>query len=139
MSSNATAPTSSSTDFGVLISLNRLKQPAAAPAFVTPSSRLPANVIQVSCSRDWIMYRRCTRAETLASCVFPASRHTPMFSKIFRKQSSTDHRPRFEQDAILAEELARRVSEIQFRPTKGFLKDQSQPKRSAPTPAWSRK
>jgi hypothetical protein len=52
-----------------------------------------------------------------------------MFLKLFRKPADT--RPRVEQDPALAEELARRVSEIQFRPSKGFLKDQQQPKRSA--------
>ena len=30
----------------------------------------------------------------------------------------------------LAEELARRVNSIEFQPSKGFLKDQRQPKRS---------
>jgi hypothetical protein len=52
-----------------------------------------------------------------------------MFLKLFRK--SHEIRPRIEQDPALAEALARRVSEIQFRPSKGFLKDQQQPKRSA--------
>jgi hypothetical protein len=52
-----------------------------------------------------------------------------MFLKLFRK--SHEVRPRIEQDPALAEALARRVSEIQFRPSKGFLKDQQQPKRSA--------
>jgi hypothetical protein len=52
-----------------------------------------------------------------------------MFLKLFRKSSET--RPRIEQDPVLADEHARRVSEIQFRPSKGFLKDQQQPKRSA--------
>jgi hypothetical protein len=54
---------------------------------------------------------------------------TPMFLKLFRK--APEARPRLEQDPILAEDLARRVSAIQFRPSKGFLKDQKQPKRSA--------
>jgi hypothetical protein len=53
-----------------------------------------------------------------------------MFFKLFRK-SSSDHRPRLEQDPSLAEEHARRVSAIAFRPSKGFLKDQLQPKRPA--------
>jgi hypothetical protein len=52
----------------------------------------------------------------------------PMLFKLFRKPH--DDRPRIEQDSTLAEELARRVSEIEFRPSKGFLKDQRQPKRS---------
>jgi hypothetical protein len=58
-----------------------------------------------------------------------------MFFKLFRKSSSSDHRPRFEQDPALAEEHARRVSAIAFRPSKGFLKDQLQPKRAARSPA----
>lgn len=52
-----------------------------------------------------------------------------MLFKLFRKQS--DARPRFEQDASTAEALQRRVEAIQFQPSKGFLKDQQQPKRSA--------
>lgn len=52
-----------------------------------------------------------------------------MFFKLFRK--TPDARPRFEQDASLAEALARRVSEIDFQPSKGFLKDRPLPKRSA--------
>ena len=52
-----------------------------------------------------------------------------MLLKLFRKQSDT--RPRFEQDSSLTEELARRVSEIEFQPTKGFLKDRQVEKRSA--------
>lgn len=51
-----------------------------------------------------------------------------MLFKLFRKPS--DPRPRFEQDTSLAEELARRVNSIEFQPSKGFLKDQRQPKRS---------
>lgn len=50
-----------------------------------------------------------------------------MLFKLFRKQ--TDSRPRFEQDAGTAEALQRRVDAIQFQPSKGFLKDQRQPKR----------
>jgi hypothetical protein len=52
-----------------------------------------------------------------------------MLLKLFRK--SSDSRPRFEQDSLLTEALARRVSAIEFQPKKGFLKDQQQPKRSA--------
>jgi uncharacterized iron-regulated protein len=52
-----------------------------------------------------------------------------MLFKLFRKPS--DSRPRFEQDASTAEALQRRVDAIQFQPSKGFLKDQRQPKRSA--------
>jgi hypothetical protein len=52
-----------------------------------------------------------------------------MLFKLFRK--STEVRPRFQQDAALAEEHARRVSAIEFKPSKGFLKDAPVPKRSA--------
>jgi len=55
-----------------------------------------------------------------------------MVFKLFRKQA--DLRPRFEQDASTAEALQRRVAAIQFQPSKGFLKDQQQPKRSARRP-----
>lgn len=57
--------------------------------------------------------------------------------KLFRK--SPDSRPRFEPDSSLAEALARRVNGIEFQPSKGFLKDQQQPKRSDPRPTWARK
>jgi hypothetical protein len=52
----------------------------------------------------------------------------PMLFKLFRKPS--DVRPRVERDTSLAEELARRVNSIEFQPSRGFLKDQRQPKRS---------
>jgi hypothetical protein len=52
-----------------------------------------------------------------------------MLFKLFRKPADT--RPRFEQDSSLTEELARRVSEIEFQPSKGFLKDRQVEKRSA--------
>lgn len=52
-----------------------------------------------------------------------------MLFKLFRK--SSDSRPRFEQDSSLAEALARRVNAIDFQPSKGFLKDRQQPKRTA--------
>jgi hypothetical protein len=55
-----------------------------------------------------------------------------MLFKLFRKQS--DSRPRFEQDASIAEALQRRVDSIQFQPSKGFLKDQRQPKRGSRRP-----
>jgi hypothetical protein len=61
-----------------------------------------------------------------------------MLFKMFRK-STESHPPRFEQDSSLTEALERRLSAIEFQPTKGFLKDQQQPKRSAPPPTWSRK
>jgi hypothetical protein len=51
-----------------------------------------------------------------------------MFFKLFRKPA--DLRPRVDQESMLSDELARRVSAIEFRPSKGFLKDQQQPKRS---------
>lgn len=58
-----------------------------------------------------------------------------MFFWKFRKQS--DSRPRFEQDASVVEALQRRVEAIQFEPSKGFLKDQRQPKRAARSPSWA--
>jgi hypothetical protein len=57
--------------------------------------------------------------------------------KLFRKSSSSP--PRFEQDSVLTEALARRVGAIEFQPSKGFLKDQQQPKRSSPQQTWARK
>jgi hypothetical protein len=53
--------------------------------------------------------------------------------KFFRKSSSS--RQRFEQDSSLAEALARRLSAIEFQPSKGFLK----PKRSGLQSTWARK
>lgn len=58
-----------------------------------------------------------------------------MFFWKFRKQSDSP-RPRFEQDASVVEALQRRIDAIQFEPSKGFLKDQRQPKRSARSPSW---
>jgi len=52
-----------------------------------------------------------------------------MLFKLFRKPSYI--RLRVEQDSLLAEELARRVNSIEFQPSRGFLKDQQQPKRCA--------
>ena len=57
--------------------------------------------------------------------------------KLFRKSPAS--RPRFEQDSALAEALARRVGGIEFQPSKGFLKDQQQPKRAKPQLTWARK
>lgn len=57
-----------------------------------------------------------------------------MIFKLFRKQAESP--PRFEQDASVAEELQRRVNAIEFQPSRGFLKDQRQPKRSVRRPAW---
>jgi hypothetical protein len=54
----------------------------------------------------------------------------PMFFKFFRK-SPENQPPAVEQDSALADDLARRVSAIEFKPSKGFLKDQRQPKRPA--------
>jgi hypothetical protein len=63
-----------------------------------------------------------------------------MHFKLFRKTPKpADERPRFEQDPSLAEALARRVNQIEFQPSKGFLKDRQQPKRTHAPPAWSRK
>jgi len=61
-----------------------------------------------------------------------------MLFKLFRKPSY-ESRPRFEQDPSLAEALERRISEIEFRPSKGFLKDQQQPKRVVRPSSWARK
>jgi hypothetical protein len=61
-----------------------------------------------------------------------------MLLKLFRK-TPADVRSRFEQDSSLTEELARRVSAIEFRPSKGFLKDRPQARRPAPAPAWTQK
>jgi hypothetical protein len=55
-----------------------------------------------------------------------------MLFKLFRKQ--TESRPRFEQDSSMTEALQRRVEAIQFQPSKGFLKDQRQPKRAGRRP-----
>lgn len=60
-----------------------------------------------------------------------------MLFRKFRKQS--DPAPRFEQDASVAEELQRRIDAIQFEPSKGFLKDQRQPKRSVRPPSRTRR
>jgi hypothetical protein len=60
-----------------------------------------------------------------------------MLLRLFRK--TPDIRPRFEQDSALAEDLARRVSAIEFQPSKGFLKDRRQTRRPASAPAWTRK
>lgn len=50
-----------------------------------------------------------------------------MLFKLFRRQ--TDSRPRFEQEASVAEALQHRINAIEFQPSKGFLKDQTQPRR----------
>jgi hypothetical protein len=52
-----------------------------------------------------------------------------MILKFFRK--SAEVRPLVKQDSTLAEALARRVNAIDFQPSRGFLKDQWQQKRSA--------
>src|SRR5690606_25421122 len=86
---------------------------------------------------------RMTRPDLHASpfseraCVVTIEFDCAMLFRLFRKP--TDTRPRFEQDPCLAEALARRVEEIQFRPTKGFLKDRQQPKRTPEPPSWARK
>jgi hypothetical protein len=60
-----------------------------------------------------------------------------MLFKLFRKAS--EERPRFEQDSSLADALARRVSAIEFQPSKGFLKDRPVLKRAMRPPNWIRK
>jgi uncharacterized iron-regulated protein len=74
----------------------------------------------------------CTARIFLAS--FKTDPHSvrSMLFKLFRK--NTESRPRFEQDASTAEALQRRVEAIKFQPSKGFLKDQRQPKRAARRP-----
>lgn len=63
-----------------------------------------------------------------------------MLFKLFRKSSEKpDARPRLEQDSYLADALVRRVNAIEFQPSKGFLKDQQQPKRAVGPPSWARK
>jgi hypothetical protein len=61
-----------------------------------------------------------------------ATEMLPMPFKLFRKQP--DSRPRFEQDASISDAIQRRVSAIDFRPSRGFLKDQRQPKRRVTLP-----
>jgi hypothetical protein len=68
-------------------------------------------------------------ARELGDLCAPATNTSlPMIFKLFRKPPFS--RLRVEQDSLLAEELARRVNSIEFQPSKGFLKDQQQPKRS---------
>lgn len=55
-----------------------------------------------------------------------------MFQKLFRKPAEI--RPRFEQDSTLAQSLIQRVNAIDFQPSRGFLKDQWQQKRSPDMP-----
>jgi hypothetical protein len=50
-----------------------------------------------------------------------------MLFKLFRKLAET---PRSKEGSALADQLARRVSAIEFKPSNGFLKDQQQPKRA---------
>jgi hypothetical protein len=52
-----------------------------------------------------------------------------MFFKLFSK--SSEPRPRVDHNPALSDDLARRVSAIEFKPSKGFLKDRAQPKRSS--------
>lgn len=42
-----------------------------------------------------------------------------------KKLDPADARMHFEQDPAMVEELTRRVNEIAFRPSKGFLKDRA--------------
>jgi hypothetical protein len=60
---------------------------------------------------------------------FIARHESAMLFKLFRKSLAT--RPRIEPDTALAEELERRMNAIEFRPSKGFLKDRQLPKRVA--------
>ena len=71
----------------------------------------------------------------IVGIIDPDSRFSqPMFFiKLFRK--SSDPRPRIKPESALAEQLARRLSAIEFRPSRGFLKDQQQPKRAEPRTA----
>jgi hypothetical protein len=55
-----------------------------------------------------------------------------MLFKLFRKQS--DPGPPFGQETLASEALQRRVNAIEFQPSRGFLKDQKQPKRSVTAP-----
>jgi hypothetical protein len=50
-----------------------------------------------------------------------------MLFKLFRKVSET---PRSKEGSALADQLAKRMSAIEFKPSHGFLKDQQQPKRA---------
>jgi hypothetical protein len=79
-------------------------------------------VISLTLLKYGVMYRR-RRPPTSRAATRPM-----FFIKLFRKSCET--RPRITPESTLAEELARRVSAIEFRPTRGFLKDQRQPRRS---------
>jgi hypothetical protein len=50
-----------------------------------------------------------------------------MLFKLFRKMSGA---PRSKEGSTLSDQLAKRVSAIEFKPSHGFLKDQQQPKRA---------
>jgi hypothetical protein len=50
-----------------------------------------------------------------------------MMFKMFRRLPESA--PSNHQEPTLAEALARRVNAIEFKPSKGFLKDQQQPRR----------
>ena len=52
-----------------------------------------------------------------------------MLMKLFRKPTLVS--PPLQHDSTLAEALARRVNAIDFQPSRGFLKDQWQQKRTA--------
>jgi hypothetical protein len=60
-----------------------------------------------------------------------------MLFKLFRRPSSSCLR--LEPDPSLAAELQRRFDAIDFRPSKGFLKDRHQPKRYALPPNFPRR
>ena len=59
-----------------------------------------------------------------------------MFFRMFRTQYDL---ARFEQDASVVQALQRRIDAIQFEPSKGFLKDQRQSKRSERAPSGRRR
>jgi hypothetical protein len=71
--------------------------------------------------------------EAVGVCIFDEpdrrilTRPSPMLFKLLQKLSQT---PRIEEGSTLSDNLARRLSAIEFKPSRGFLKDQQQPKRA---------
>jgi hypothetical protein len=101
------------------------KRPSLRESRKALNSRSPTaecDVLRILSSARLCIFTRSHR--------FTSAKRPSMLLKIFRK-SATEIRPRIEEDSALAEEHARRISAIEFRPSKGFLKDQQQPKRSA--------
>ncbi len=129
------------------LGLCRMPTSASALDSSTPSPEFPSREQHVS-SRSRLDRRRCQRwahevtywdcTQHHARARQPTEIDLAMLSKLFRK-SSSDSRPRFEQDSSLTEDLFRRVHAIEFQPKKGFLKDQQQPKRSAALRTWAQK